>query len=529
MGEPNFDKFIDFLPLPLIFFDKDLNLTKINRAALALLPNKVKKESLLGKNFRDSYLCSSEKEYQKYARLFQGKDHLIEEKRIHPLFGKRELEITAARIGSEGCLIITEITERRKVKEALKVSEKKYKDLAENIKQGLHSTQQGCFTNVNNAMCKIFGYSEPELIGMPAWELAEDKERIKQIFFQKSADKDWGPIRIECKRKDGSPLLVEVNIEGGDREQVYGFVTDITEREKAEEKIKKSEDNYRETLKSVDAVIYSFTPDFQVTLVSEKIEEFGFTPKQFYEDKQMWLKMMHPEDAKEQQKIFFDFIKGEKKKLEREYRIITDKDVHWVKDTLVKVVGDRGKVLNYYGSLIDITEKKKAELALKASEEKFKTLFKSSRDAIMTLSPPSWNFTAGNPSTIKMFNCKDEQDFISYSPFELSPEFQPDGKPSKEKAGEMINEAVKEGSNLFEWTHKRTDGSEFPATVLLTRVELEPGQPSLQATVRDITEQKKMQEQLEKYAKRLEIKINKMEKKKQQLNDKERLVLYGLV
>ena len=53
-----------------------------------------------------------------------------------------------------------------------------------------------------------------------------------------------------------------------------------------------------------------------------------------------------------------------------------------------------------------------------------------------------------------------------------APEKQADGKLSKLKAKDMIMKAMKEGSNLFEWTHKGLSGEEFPATVLLTRLKL---------------------------------------------------------
>lgn len=134
--------------------------------------------------------------------------------------------------------------------------------------------------------------------------------------------------------------------------------------------------------------------------------------------------------------------------------------------------------------------------AKKEIEQKYQTLYETSKDAIMLLEPPSWKFTAGNPATIEMFKAKNEKDFTSRAPWEYSPSYQPDGKPSAKKAKEMINLAMKKGSHSFEWVHKRLNGEEFPATVLLTRIQLDH-KTLLQATVRDITERKKIESQLQ--------------------------------
>jgi len=138
----------------------------------------------------------------------------------------------------------------------------------------------------------------------------------------------------------------------------------------------------------------------------------------------------------------------------------------------------------------DVTTMLDYQNELKQAEERYKQLFESSNDAIMTLAPPTWQFTSGNPATVKMFGAKGEKEFTSLGPGDVSPQKQPDGQPSDKQAKAMIMKAMKEGSSFFEWTHKRLSGEEFPATVLLSKIKL--GEKELlQATVRDISSEKK--------------------------------------
>lgn len=156
---------------------------------------------------------------------------------------------------------------------------------------------------------------------------------------------------------------------------------------------------------------------------------------------------------------------------------------------LASVTAIRDKDRNTVGTIAvnrDISERKLSEEALRASEEMHRVLFQASDDAIMTLAPPDWRFTSANPATLKVFGAKDEAEFFCRSFTDCSPERQPDNRLSAESAGEVIETAMREGSHLFEWTHRRIDGREFPANVLFTRMEL-GGEAMLQATVRDIS------------------------------------------
>lgn len=120
--------------------------------------------------------------------------------------------------------------------------------------------------------------------------------------------------------------------------------------------------------------------------------------------------------------------------------------------------------------------------------ERYRILFEQSPDATMTMAAPSWRFTTANSAAMALFGVKTLDAFLALDPSGVSPEQQPDGRPSAEKAKEMIETALREGSHCFEWTHKRTDGELIPCTVLLTKMSLAK-QVFVQATVRNITAQ----------------------------------------
>ncbi|MFC2004533.1 PAS domain S-box protein, partial [Chloroflexota bacterium] len=127
------------------------------------------------------------------------------------------------------------------------------------------------------------------------------------------------------------------------------------------------------------------------------------------------------------------------------------------------------------------------------SERKFRAIYEGSNDAIMLLTENG--FFDCNSRTLEMLELKSKEEFVALHPADISPPRQPDGQLSLPAAQEHIQTAYRQGHDRFEWMHRRANGEDFPAEVLLSAFD-HGEERVLQATVRDITERKRTEEQV---------------------------------
>ncbi|MBR9975651.1 MAG: PAS domain S-box protein [Bacteroidetes bacterium] len=136
------------------------------------------------------------------------------------------------------------------------------------------------------------------------------------------------------------------------------------------------------------------------------------------------------------------------------------------------------------------------QLAARAAthlEDSFRAVFESSHDAMFLLTGEG--FFDCNPRAMRIFGIPTRDVVLHIHPADISPSHQPDGTPSLPAALGHIRQALETGVDSFEWTHRRLNGESFPAHVLLSAFDFD-GYRVLQATVRDITLQKRAEAEL---------------------------------
>ena len=143
----------------------------------------------------------------------------------------------------------------------------------------------------------------------------------------------------------------------------------------------------------------------------------------------------------------------------------------------------------------DVTENKRAEKALKESEEQYRSLFESSQEALLLLE--NTRFKKCNSKAVALFGCTKMKEIAGRSLIDFSPVVQPDRAGSEQKFQEKISEAIGDSTQVFDWEFTRLDGNPVHSEVTLNRVII-GGKTLLQAIVRDVSERKRAEDALKK-------------------------------
>ncbi len=209
--------------------------------------------------------------------------------------------------------------------------------------------------------------------------------------------------------------------------------------------------------------------------------------------------ILDPADREKAKQNFDRVLKGERLRFAEEYG--DAKLLRNYYDNIYSPIYDSdGQIIGLSVIVFDISESKRNSDSLLRSETKFHTLYHSTSEAVMLLN--SHGFIDCNSATLKMFGISKIEEFCKLHPADVSPILQPSGEDSVTLSNHYIGVAINKGTYRFEWMHMRPEtGEEFPATVLLTSMMLD-GDYVLQAVVRDISDQKKIELQIATLAQR---------------------------
>ena len=404
-----------------------------------------------------------------------------------------------------------DITERKNIEEELRNSEKKYRAVFENTGNATCIIESdNTISLVNSRFTELSGYSKSETEGKKKWvnfitpEYLAIMKNYHRLRMRRNGPQPPSEYEFDMidKNKNVKHIFLTICLMPGTDKSIASLV-DITEKKKTEEALRRSETQLSNAMKMAHMAPWDFDESkgefifndvFYELLHTTASDEDGY----IMSARDYIKRFVHPDDAPMVIQRIRRAMKGNDNNPNRqiEHRIIyADGTTGYIIVRILILKNKKGHTIKVYGVNQDITERRIAEEELKKSENRYHSLFESSQDAIMVMEPPEWKFVNVNPAVIKMFGCNNEKDLINHGPWEFSPKFQPDGELSSSKAKAMNDKALKEGSALFEWTHIRANGELFPTNVLLTKTKI-GNRITLQATVRDITMEKKAQEEL---------------------------------
>jgi PAS domain S-box-containing protein len=275
-------------------------------------------------------------------------------------------------------LLPIDVDDRRRAEEALRKSEERWRSVFENSAIGVALTDlNGRFLTTNHVFQAMVGYTEEELRAVSFADLThEDYRQANWALVTELVEGKRRQFQIEEKyrRKDGSSIWVSNNVSlvpGTERVPrfIMALSEDITQRKRAEEKLRRSEADL------LDAQRMSRTGSLKIDISSGTVTGspqvfriFGVMPGEDTSTPEFWLGRTHPDDQKRVRELFDRSI-TQKTDFDADYRIVLpDGAIKYLHSIGHPSLNESGNLVEFGGTIIDITERKQREEALRRSE-----------------------------------------------------------------------------------------------------------------------------------------------------------------
>lgn len=387
------------------------------------------------------------------------------------------------------------------------------------------------FVEVNEGALRNLGYSMEEFAHLTPLDLKPELTRDSfERLLQPLRTGEVQHINFETvhRRKDASLYPVDVRLQLFRSEEIPVFVAivqDISERNLIQA-LHDSEERFELAMRGANDGLWDWDIEGDTIYFSPRWKwMLGYEEDELDNNFDVWAENLHPGDLQRVMDYIERYLNEPKIDFSVEFRM-RHKDGHYV-DILSRAFGMRDedhRVVRLVGTHVDITQNKHIDKLLRESENKFRTIFDSTGDAIMLVKDGT--FIDCNKAALNIFNIETRAEFCTYRPEDISPPLQPNGIDSVIMAEGRMAEVVRDGSSFFEWNFLRKGGDEFPTEVLLTKMEID-GEPVFEATIRDISERKRADTMLLRRYKELEQAHKDLKDAQAQLLQSEKMASIG--